>query len=599
MTKKKKIILSSVIVGVVLLGIILTVILVNIKRFDMRATSQFDYNRHSTMLVIDRDSTYTYTNRYYAGGTEIVKKTSTGQMGLYSYIQNKNVVAPEYDDVSIVSNNTETHKSYFRLTKNSLDKMIKIVDESGKDLSFLKYDSTKNVTTSEIKTRTIDVQETKNSVKTKINKKYHNEKIEILDAKPITTSEYKTYYYMEDLYYYEVWELRTTDNLTYINLYKVDSTGHALIQTLNNELGVSLESLNLELNFLTDGTPILINKREIKYGSEVQAIEYEMYDINFNLKGKSQINSSVNNYVITEARIGNYRIYQTVTEANEDKYDFFVTTTTSTKYFNLNTFKLNMKNADISEVKFDYLISDVNDTFNLKTALISAQKIKNKKLTTQENLLINDKLQSKKLSYDFDTIVKINNNRYVTSNGGTSNFNLIDKNYNIITHLENFNDVFATSNAIIVKDNEQTYICNYDGVVIKKIANSNFAYLNDDKYYLVDKTRTTDAGNFVDYYLEELGFTHENPLYTKTPSGYTFNGENVDNVIILKEDYATLILVVKSTGTHYTYSVYNTDGTLLGNIDGISTYNSSITNLYFDDNNVVLKIDTKYITLNR
>lgn len=599
MTKKKKIILSSVIVGVVLLGIILTVILVNIKRFDMRATSQFDYNRHSTMLVIDRDSTYTYTNRYYAGGTEIVKKTSTGQMGLYSYIQNKNVVAPEYDDVSIVTNNTETHKSYFRLTKNSLGKMIKIVDESGKDLSFLKYDSTKNVTTSEIKTRTIDVQETKNSVKTKINKKYHNEEIEILDAKPITTSEYKTYYYMEDLYYYEVWELRTTDNLTYINLYKVDSIGHTLIQTLNNELGVSLESLNLELNFLTDGTPILINKREIKYGSEVQAIEYEMYDINFNLKGKSQINSSVNNYVITEARIGNYRIYQTVTEANEDKYDFFVTTTTSTKYFNLNTFKLNMKNADISEVKFDYLINDVNDTFNLKTALISAQKIKNKKLTTQENLLINDKLQSKKLSYDFDTIVKINNNRYVTSNGGTSNFNLIDKNYNIITHLENFNDVFATSNAIIVKDNEQTYICNYDGVVIKKIANSNFAYLNDDKYYLVDKTRTTDAGNFVDYYLEELGFTHENPLYTKTPSGYTFNGEDVDNVIILKEDYATLILVVKSTGTHYTYSVYNTDGTLLGNIEGISTYNSSITKLYFDDNNVVLKVDTKYVTLNR
>ena len=140
---------------------------------------------------------------------------------------------------------------------------------------------------------------------------------------------------------------------------------------------------------------------------------------------------------------------------------------------------------------------------------------------------------------------------------------------------------------------------NYDGVVIKKIANSNFAYLNDDKYYLVDKTRTTDAGNFVDYYLEELGFTHENPLYTKTPSGYTFNGEDVDNVIILKEDYATLILVVKSTGTHYTYSVYNTDGTLLGNIEGISTYNSSITKLYFDDNNVVLKVDTKYVTLNR
>lgn len=599
MTKKKKIIISAVTVGVILIGIIISVILANIKRFDIYATDKFDYNNHENMIVIDRDSSYTYSNSYFAGGTEIVRKTSTNKMGLYSYVKNKNVVAPEYDDVSIVNNNVETNKSYFRLNQNSLGNMIKIVDENGEDLSFLHYDQQKKVTTSEIKTKTINLKKTKNTVKTKINNKYHNETITIKSVAPASTGNYDSYYYEEGKFYYEVWELKTTDNLTYINLYKVENGKHELVQTLNNELGVSLESQNLDLIFLTDGTPMLMNMRAIKYDTTTQALEYEMYDINFNLKGRSQINNNTLSKIVASARVGNSFVFQAREEATEDKYDYFETTTFGDKYYKLTTFKLNLKNANIAEVNFNYLINNINDNFNTKTALVSAQKIKNKKLTDQENLLLNERFQVKKIAYDFNTIYKINKDRYITSNNGTSNFNLIDKNYKLITHLENFNNVFATNNALIVSDSERTYVCNFDGVVIKKIANADFYYLNDSRYYMTSQTRTTDAGTYTDYYLEELGLTHSDVLYTKNPSGYTYNGGDFSNVIVLREDYATLIITVKSSGGLFDYNIYNINGKLLGQVNGITTNSALITALYYNDNNVVLKMDTKYLVLDR
>lgn len=601
MTKKKKIIISAVSVGVILIGIIISVILANIKRFDIYATDKFDYNSHEHMIVINRDSSYTYSNRYYAGGTEIIKKTSTNKMGLYSYVQNKNVVEPEYDDVSLVANNDDSNKSYFRLTQNSLGNMIKIVDENGDNLNFLHYDQNKKVTTSEIKTKTIDLKETKNTVKTKINNKYHNETIEIKSATPAnsSTGNYASYYYEEDMYYYEVWELKTTNNLTYMNLYKVENGKHELIQTLNNELGVSLESQNLNLMFLTDGTPMLMNIREIKYDTATQAIEYEIYDINFNLKGKAQINYNTLSKIVASGRVGNSLIFQAREEANEDKYDYFESSSFGDKYYKLTTLKMSIKNGNIDEVNFDYLIDNINDSFNTKTALISAQKIKNKKISDKENLLLNERFQVKKINYDFNTIYMINKDRYITSNNGTSNFNLIDKNYKLITHLENFDNVFATNNALIVRDGERTYVCNFDGVVIKKIANADFYYLNDSRYYMISKNRTTDAGNYTDYYLEELGLTHDEVLYTKTPSGYIYNGEEVDNVIVLKEDYATLVISVKKYGMLYEYKIYNINGKLLGETNGITTNNALITPLYYDNNNVVLKLDTKYLVLDK
>lgn len=603
MTKKKKIIISSIIVGVLLLSIVLTIILVNIKRFDMRYTDKFDFNNHTTLNVIERDSNLTYYETTYGNGTQKIKDNSTSKQGVYSYIDNRNIAEPIYDDVSMLKNFVDTGKTYFKLTNNTQGNKIQIIDEKGKDVAFLKYDEDKKITTSEIKTKTINLQEKNDSVKSKINNKFHNETITVKSAKPYETSgltdNYLSTYFMEDQYHYEVWELKTIDDITYINLYKIEDGKHTLIQTLNNETGISLESQNLELDFLVDGTPILINTREIKYGSTTQATQYEMYDINFNLKGKSQINSSISSRIVSSFRIGNVKLFQTITEATEEKYDFFILGTDSMLYYTIKTFKINLKNADISEVNFDYLITSATTDFNLETVLINATKIKNKKLTTQENLLINEKMQTKKIDYDFNTITKVNKDRFITSTDGIKNFNLIDRNYNLIAHLENFSSVYATNDAIIVKDSNHTYICNSDGVVIKKIANTNFIYLADNKYYMRSTQRTTDAGIYTDYYLEDLGLSEEEPLYTKNPSDYTFNGETFNNVILVNKDYATLVFAVKSTGAKYTYSVYTIDGTHLGDVENLSSSNAYIQNLYSDKCNVILKIESNYLVLDR
>ena len=77
MTKKKKIIISSVIVGVILLSIVLTIILVNIKRFDMRYTDNFDFNNHTTLNVIERDTNLTYYETTYNNGPQIIRNNAT------------------------------------------------------------------------------------------------------------------------------------------------------------------------------------------------------------------------------------------------------------------------------------------------------------------------------------------------------------------------------------------------------------------------------------------------------------------------------------------------------------------------------------------
>lgn len=622
MTKKKKIIISSCIVGVILLGVILTLILVNIKRFDMHATDKFDYNNHTTLNVIERDTTYIYedSGTLYKGGTEIIENRTTNKYGLYSYIQNKNVVEPIYDSIVHIEGNTTTTKDYFRCNLASASNNEIIIDENGENVSFLTYDESTQTTLSEIKTRTIDLSQSKNSVKSKITKKYHNESIKVNRASLITGNTYNCCYTDGETYTYEVWELQTTDNLTYINLYEIIDGKHVLVQTLNNQLGVSLESQNLELMFLTDGTPILLNTKQIAYNSQLQAIEYEIYDINFNLKGSSQINTNViYNLVpgcstihlqgnalqkIEFTRVGDSLIFQTKMEATEDKYDYFEVDTLGTKYYTLNTFKLNLKNCDITEVSFDYYIEDATTAFNTKTILLAVRKIRNKQLSAYENLLINERFQTKTIDYSFSAITQITNNRFITysldSEGNKYNFNLIDKNYNIITHLEDFQDIYATSNAIIVTDNTTAYICNLDGIVVKKISKSEFTYLFDEHYYLISKNVKSESGTYTEYYLEELGLTKENALYSKNSSEYYINGTSVDYVKRINEEFATLILSATANGDGtYNYSVYNVNGTLLATITGMEDKNLDYDCLYSDDNNVVLKLGTKYLVLDR
>ena len=614
MSKKKKIILSSVIVGVILLGIILTIILVNIKRFNIKSNSEFDFNKHTKIEVVDLNSSYTpYEDNYYNNGTQIIKNNSTNKLGLFSYFDNKVLADTDYNQIQVMYHNLDTNKTYFRLLDNSKQNYIQIVDENGLQLDFLDYDTETDTTYTNIKTKTIDVKKNKDKVKTKINNKYHNEKIKIKDAKLLGDGDKKYTYFSEGAYLYEIWQITTTDNITYMNLYKVENGKHVLIQTLNNELGVSLEKQNLDILFLIDGTPVFQNKRVVSYDGINETEEYEFYDINFNLKGKANLSSRILEQRLSFFRLGDYYLVQTISTANEKKYDYYITSDDGiTTYFDLKTFKISLKNGDISESNFNYLIIGSTHTFNDQTVLVNTYKIQDKQLGSATNLLINERLQSKKINYSFNHIIKVNKNRYITctidSSNNKPNYNLIDQNYNLITHLDNFENVFATNDSLMVQDEETnvTYICNHDGIVIKKMSSDNFTYLKDKDYYLRTEETKVGTDTIENYYLERLGLSNANPLYSynTNTNTYTYGEKEYLNIKLIANDYVTLLFCIEKVDGTYTYNIYNLGGEKLATLEGLE--NEGLLNLetsqkalFADDNQLLFKVGRQFFVANR
>lgn len=613
-TKKNKIILSSVIVGVILLGVILTIILVNIKRFSLKPTDEINFNSHTQLVKINFDAGTSAVGTVYNNGTQIIKNNSTLKQGVFSYKQNKKIVDTIYDNVTVLNTSSNYSKTYFML-KNNGSSYIEIVDENGDKVEFLEkiVSSTESVettkTTANIKVKTIDLSEKNQKIKTKITNKYHDKSI-VLNSIEFDKS-YSNYhgYYDSNLAGYETWKLTDVHGITYTNLYKIENGKHTLIQTLDNQLGVALDSKKLSLEFLSDGTPILFI-REIKFDSQVQSYEYDVYDINFNLKGSNKIeNSLIENG--KQFRIGNSIFIQEIEPATEDNYDFSSINSVlgTTSYYSINTYKFNLKNSSLDKVNFNYVISSVNASFNIDTVLLSVTNIKAKKLDTTSIKLVNERLQTKQIDYEFNEILKVNDDRYITSTNGTSNFNLIDKNYNLICHLDNFNNVFATNDSIIVQDANTTYICNHDGIVIDKMSNENFMYLRDFRYYIRKESSTTYGITTTNYYLEQLGLSQEEPIITKATNGDKFMGTNYESVNLYTISpssitdntniKATIVVCVqKNSDTNFTYKIYNISGDLLGSFN--EAYNGHTPNhFYSNDEFVVLSIGTNVFMLNR
>ena len=603
MSKKKKIIISAVTVGIVLIGIILTIILVNIKRFNMSTVDEYTFNHHTRMQIVGYDQTaYTNTGSTYNNGTTVVTQTGGGtKLGVYSYVDNKFIAPAEYDVIASAGTDSESVKSYFKLTKNTELKNVNIIDEKGAKLEIFSYDSNTGKTYANIKTKTITLTENKKKVNAKIKNKFVDETVEIIDAK-LTDTEY-----FKGRYHYEIWTITTADGIEYKNLYKLENHKHNLVQTLNNEIGISLDTRNIELIFLTDGRPMFLDTRTVTFGTDIQAYEYYIYDINFNEKGCASIEENVIKHTNSIFRLGNSLFIQFKIPATEDKYQFAEITESSenkVNYYNLKTKKINLKNGRLSDVNFGYLINNVYSNFNLETVLISASKIQDKKLNNSQNLLINERLQTKELNYEFNHIKRINDNRYITSIDETRNFNLIDKNYNLVLKLENYNNIFATNDAIIVSDSNYSYICNLDGVIIKKYVAGSVYNIHDSQYYLRKVTQEVDEISVDFYYLEQLGLTDEIPLYTYAENGkYTYKNNNYDYVRLYTDTKnCTLIITSSQVEGNYTYDFFNIDGTCLYSVtnqtNGISGGNN-VTEYYSDADNVVMKVDSSYYTLNR
>lgn len=616
LTKKNKIILSSVIVGVILLGVILTIILVNIKRFSLKPTDEINFNSHTQLVEINFDAGTSAVGTVYNNGAQVIKNNSTLKQGIFSYKQNKKIVDTIYDNVTVINTGGSYSKTYFKL-KNSGSASFEIVDENGIKVDFLNSVETRLEggvfeikPVANIKAKTIDLSERNQKIKTKINNKYHDKTIVVKSiAFDKSYSDYDGYY-NDNLDGYETWKITDENNVTYTNLYKIKDGKHVLIQTLDNQLGVTVDSKQFMLEFLNDGTPIFINIREIKFESQTQGYEYDIYDINFNLKGTAKIETSLIDDG-KQFRIGNSIFIQEIKPATEDNYDFSSINSAlgTTSYYTIDTYKFSLKNGSFDKVNFDFVINNVSANFNVDTVLLSVTNIKAKKLDATNIKLVNERLQTKQINYEFNEILKVNNDRYITSTDGTRNFNLIDKNYNLICSLNNFNNVFATNDSIIVQDSNSTYICNQNGIVIDKMANENFVYLNDYKYYIRKETSTNYGTTTTQYYLEQLGLTQEEPIITKTSSGDKFKGTEYQSVNLYTISpssitdntniKATIVVCVqKNSDTNFTYKIYNISGDLLGSFN--EAYNGhTINHFYSNDEFVVLSIGTHVFMLNR
>ena len=575
LTKKNKIILSSVIVGVILLGVILTIILVNIKRFSLKPTDEINFNSHTQLVEINFGAETSAVGTVYNNGAQIIKNNSTLKQGIFSYKQNKKIVDTIYDNVTVINTGGSYSKTYFKL-KNSGSASFEIVDENGIKVDFLNSVETsleggvfEIKPVANIKAKTINLSERNQKIKTKINNKYHDKTIVVKSiAFDQSYSDFDGYY-NDNLDGYETWKITDENDVTYTNLYKIKDGKHVLIQTLDNQLGVTVDSKQFMLEFLNDGTPIFINIREIKFESQTQGYEYDIYDINFNLKGTAKIEASLIDDG-KQFRIGNSIFIQEIKPATEDKYDFSSINSVlgTTSYYTIDTYKFSLKNGSFDKVNFDFVINNVSANFNVDTVLLSVTNIKAKKLDATNIKLVNERLQTKQINYEFNEILKVNNDRYITSTDGTRNFNLIDKNYNLICPLNNFNNVFATNDSIIVQDSNSTYICNQNGIVIDKMANENFVYLNDYKYYIRKETSTNYGTTTTQYYLEQLGLTQEEPIITKTSSGDKFKGTEYQSVNLYtispssitdnSNIKATIVVCIqKINDTNYTYKIYN------------------------------------------
>ena len=616
LTKKNKIILSSVIVGVILLGVILTIILVNIKRFSLKPTDEINFNSHTQLVEIHLGAETSAVGTVYNNGAQVIKNNSTLKQGIFSYKQNKKIVDTIYDNVTVINTGGSYSKTYFKL-KNSGSASFEIVDENGIKVDFLNSVETsleggvfEIKPVANIKAKTINLSERNQKIKTKINNKYHDKTIVVKSiAFDQSYSDFDGYY-NDNLDGYETWKITDENDVTYTNLYKIKDGKHVLIQTLDNQLGVTVDSKQFMLEFLNDGTPIFINIREIKFESQTQGFEYDIYDINFNLKGTAKIEASLIDDG-KQFRIGNSLFFQEIKPATEDKYDFSSINSVlgTTSYYTIDTYKFSLKNGSFDKVNFDFVINNVSANFNVDTVLLSVTNIKAKKLDATNIKLVNERLQTKQINYEFNEILKVNNDRYITSTDGTRNFNLIDKNYNLICPLNNFNNVFATNDSIIVQDSNSTYICNQNGIVIDKMANENFVYLNDYKYYIRKETSTNYGTTTTQYYLEQLGLTQEEPIITKTSSGDKFKGTEYQSVNLYtispssitdnSNIKATIVVCIqKINDTNYTYKIYNIGGDLLGSF--ADAYNGHTPNhFYSNDDFVVLSIGTHVFMLNR
>lgn len=596
MSKKKKIIISSICAEVILLGTILTVILLNIKRFSSYTDSIITYNNHTYMTKVDSSAYHSNSDaQIYENGTQIIEDNSN-KVGLYSYKQGRTLIEPSYDSIEAIEERTDSNKTYFLLKHNDRPNALTIVDEMGSNTNVVVYDETAKKSYTYVKERSIISKEKRGKITTKAG--------DFKEKKTYISSVSLDSEYIGENYHYEVWKFETEDGEEFSNIYDLNKD-RKLVQSMGISTGLTLESTTLWLLVLENGDLRFVEEIQNKNGSEYKSSTLAIYDQNYNLKNK--INLGVTS-TLTTVPVGDKFLFQVKEYGSESDYTYKVSGDDGIEYYKLTTYTLDLKTGKFKTKKFNYILNTDNSKhsiLNQNTSILDVQKIKDKKVSdTTTYLLINNKLQTREIDYSIKSLTKIAEDRFIakTKDSSSKNYVVINSKFEVICTLNNVDSFFTTSEGIIVTRDETSYVCNLDGLILKTYNNSDIINIHHETYYMIKEESVSNGKTKTEYYLERLGRRNSTPIssHTNGDAIYYSSGNEYTEVKLLYENEAMslVILVSQISSDNYTYKICNFDGDILKTITDMSTPNKTFATppLGYSDDYVIATFDgVKYI----
>ena len=172
----------------------------------------------------------------------------------------------------------------------------------------------------------------------------------------------------------------------------------------------------------------------------------------------------------------------------------------------------------------------------------------------------------------------------------------------MIASLEQYNDYFTTENAIILNSSDgYAYVCNHDGVIVKKYPSSNVENTYSTKYYSVKETVVDGADTTTSYYLENLGVRQQVPYFIEVNGSteHTYNNREYSFANKIFTPSCTLISRVRQVNGLYSYDFYTITGKLLTTQEGYTASGYPVSEVYADKNHSIVAFEGIYFTLDR
>lgn len=615
--KTRNLIISIICITILIAGIITSIVLATRKRFEMQVDNHISYNNHTTMKMLDLDKSLIQpisedTNQIYNNGTMIVKEYGSELHGIYSLEDDKLIVDTEYpqDNQDAFGIKVERHDNYetlFRLTKDN--GTFEIVNDEGIDTKLVSIDDEKMY--SYKMSRNIKTTAKKSKVRVKIDKDFTKEKIEISNV------EFVNDYHGED-YNYEIWKVTTSDAVVYQNIYKVNNGKRELIQTLGLTEGIGFTTPNTFSFFVSsEGNPLIqeiysVTREDLAGDPDADPIllayKYTLYDIEYNVINTLEIDSEILEKTINRVDIGDFTYFQTIEPGTEKKHTFFEgnNNTGEIVYINLKTYKINNAKATMKEISFDYIIEEsyskqVNsisqissDDIVAKVATLSVREIEGKNLLPSKLVIVNEKLQTRDIDFVCEEITELSEDRFMTYDN-EGNYYLIDEEYKLLKRFGQINSYFTTEDSILITINSTVYVCNYNGVIIKKYNSDKITNIHNERFYLVSEVVRENNVDKTRFYLEQCGHRNSNYIYETYPgmTSFTFNEKLYSNQLIKNDEQQVSIIVriIEVNSTNFTYEFYNFENDLLLTAHNVPTGDATLTVKYSDNNSVIIYCD--------